>query len=446
MSRWLPYILFLVALVVYVASDLLNKQQEPTKPQETVITFWAFSYPAYTMQELKGLFENENPGLKVEVQTVAWEHLQQKTLWAIAANSNVPDVIVGSSEWLGGLVHAGALAPLDGDELDAEFFSRYFPTALQIYQYPEVGSGEAFTSPSRIRQYGVPLDLDLMLSFYRADVLEPLLQKYCSGRFPETWDELLLLGQSVHKEFQTSQPQVRLTVLDPEDPVPMSMAFLPASGAQIIDERRSKPVFQSPEGCAAFSFFYRLLANNCAVRWDRGTMEDPLVLFKTTRALVCFTGPWYGKVLERRAPELTGKWRIAKFPRRQPSFPSSALGGACLAVPRNAPHKQAAMRLIRFMASERFALEYFRRVGSPPPLKTAWNDPLFDRPVAYFGGQKIYQVIRSVIETARPTQLLPNTQITRDYLRRALRAIADGAPIQETLERTAREVEILLAE
>jgi multiple sugar transport system substrate-binding protein len=399
------------------------------------------------MLELKRSFEEKNPGIRVEVQTVAWEHLQQKTLWAIAANSNVPDLIVGSSEWVGGLISAGALMPLDHTgELDAAFFDRYFSAALRIYQFPEVRPGNQNPFEPVVRQYGVPLDLDLMLTFYRSDILEPVLKRMGMGGFPETWDDLLDLGKTVAKEFQTSQPPVKLLVLDPEDPVPLSMAFLPASGAQLLDPSLHKAAFHSPEGCAAFSFFYRLLTQNCAVRWDRSTMEDPLVLFKTTRALVNISGPWYGKVLERRAPELAGRWRIAKFPRRTRDLPSCALGGACLAIPYNARHPKEALKLIKFMATDEFTLDYFRRVGSPPPQKTAWENPIFRQPVAYYGGQHIYALIRDAIETARPVQLLPNTQISRDYLRRALRAIADGAPIQQTLERAAQDVDTLLAQ
>jgi multiple sugar transport system substrate-binding protein len=442
MGRWAPYAIFLFAVLIYVASQLINLETAGG-PSKKVITFWGFSYPAQTMLELKRGFEEANPGLKVEVQTVAWEHLQQKTLWAIAANSNVPDVIVGSSEWLGGLVAAGALAPLE-NEFEPAFFERYFPAALRIYQFPDARATDSRGSARHMRQYGIPLDLDMMLVFYRADVLDPLIARKGWHGFPETWDQLLELGRTVHEEFQTSQPPVRLLVLDPEDPVPMSLAFLPASGARILDDRLQRATFQSPEGCAAFSCFYRLLVENCAVRWDRGTMEDPLVLFKTSRALVSIAGPWYGKLLERRAPELAGRWRVAKFPRRTPKLPSCGLGGACLAVPYNAPHRQEALKLIRFMATDQFAMAYFRRVGSPPPQRTAWNDPEFKRSVPYFGGQKIYDVIREVIETAQPSQLLPTTEISRVYLRRALRAIASGAPIQTTLEETAHQVDALL--
>ncbi len=443
LSRWLPYAVFLLALVVFFVSQRQEEKASHT-PRRKTVTFWGFSYPAQTMRELKAGFEALHPEVEVEVQTVAWEHLQQKTLWAIAANSNVPDIIVASSEWLGGLVAAGALAPLDED-FEPEFFDRYFSNALKIYQYNEMKE-ENSLAHTRVRQYGVPLDLDLMLVFYRADILEPFFPKVGLTQFPETWEELVALGRQVHEEFQTSTPPVKLMVLDPEDPVPLSMAFFPAAGAQILDGQLKHPRFNSPEGCAAFAFFYRLLKENCAVRWDRGTMEDPLILFKTNRALVQVSGPWYGKVLERRAPELAGRWRVAKFPRRQPNLPSSALGGACLAIPYNAPHRKEACELIRFIATDEFALAYFKRVGSPPPLRTAWEKPEFSQPVAYFGGQRIYDVIRDAIETAQPSQLLPNTEISRVYLRRALRTICAGAAIQPTLEQAAQQVELLLSQ
>jgi ABC-type glycerol-3-phosphate transport system substrate-binding protein len=441
LTRWLPYLAVLVAIAVYTSEKWLSNSGHAEQAR-TVVTFWAFSYPAQTMLELKTQFEQTHPDIRVDVQTVPWEHLQQKTLWAIAANSNVPDVIVGSSEWLGGLVSAGALAPLDTSELGETFFQKYFPPALRIYQYPEVQS----SSPSKgaLRQYGIPLDIDLMVVYYRSDILDPLLEKKGWKSFPSTWDQFLELGKTVCTEFQTSQPPVRYLFLDPEDPVPLSMAFFPSSGTKVLDDRMEHAAFNCPAGISAFAFFARLLTEGCAMRWERGIMEDPLVLLKTTRSLVTVSGPWYRKVLERRIPEQAGRWRIALFPRREPQFPSSALGGACLAIPYNAPHKREALALIRFMAQEEFALNYFRRVGSPPPQISAWNDPVFSEPVAYFGGQRIYGVIREAIETAQPTQLIPNTQITRDCLRRALKNIADGASIQPTVEKAAKEIERLL--
>jgi len=86
------------------------------------------------------------------------------------------------------------------------------------------------------------------------------------------------------------------------------------------------------------------------------------------------------------------------------------------------------------MSTNKFALAYFRRVGSPPPQITAWNDPVFDEPSAYFGGQAVYSVVRKAIDQSRPLQLLPNAEIVKSHVRWALSEISrKQADVQVTL-------------
>jgi ABC-type glycerol-3-phosphate transport system substrate-binding protein len=445
MNRGIPIFVLVFALAFFFVSERVNLLPSIDPDSRTVVSFWAFTFPAQTMRQLKTSFEDRHPELRVEVQTVSWDNLQEKTLWAVAANSNVPDVIVGSSEWVGGLANAGALEPLDGEHLSQDFFDRYFPATLGVYQFPEVRRDKPGVR-GPLRQYGIPLDLDLMMIFYRADVLEPVIASIGMEDFPEDWDGFLRLGTAVNELVPGGGAAVHLMHLDPDDPVPLSMAFLPASGASFLDDKFSRAVFDSPEAVSAFEFFHRLLKENCAIRWERATMEDPMILYKTGRALANISGPWYSKYLERKAPELSGKWKVALFPRRAPGLPPGGLGGACLAVPFNAPHKKEAIELIRFMATDAFALAYFNRVGSPPPQVTAWNDPVFEQPVPYFGGQQIYHVVRQAIEGARPLQLIPNTEITKGPVRQALREAAAGANVQATLNRAVEKANAILKE
>ncbi|MCX7717016.1 MAG: extracellular solute-binding protein [Candidatus Sumerlaeaceae bacterium] len=446
MGRAGPLLLIVIALIVFFISERVNVLAPISgRDTTTVVSFWAFATPAQTMRELKSEFEDQFPHIRVEVQTVPWESLQQKTLWAIAAQSNVPDVIVGSSEWTGGLASAGGLEPLD-KHLGPEFFARYFPATLGTYQFPEVRRDKpGWRGP--MRQYGIPLDLDMMLVFYRADLLEPAMRNLGMDRFPETWSEFRRLGQAL-RDSQTPQASgVRLLYLDPEDPVPMSMAFLPSSGGRFLDQTMRRAVFDEPESAAAFEFFADLLRSDIAIRWSRSTMEDPIVLYKTGRAAANISGPWYAKLLATKAPELAGRWRVALFPRREPGLPPCGLGGACLAVPYNAPNKEAAMELIRYMATDRFALNYFRRVGSPPPMVSAWSDPVFQQRDPYFGGQCIYDVVRQAIEQAKPLPLMPNTEITKGAVRTAMREISvNGEMTSVALKRAVLRANRILAE
>ncbi|MBX7247037.1 MAG: extracellular solute-binding protein [Candidatus Sumerlaeaceae bacterium] len=448
MNRALPILIFLAALLFFFVSEKMDF----TTPQEDkhvkTVKFWAFSIPAKTMLSLKTDFEERHPDIRVEVQTIPWESLQQKTLWAIAAGSDVPDVIVGSSEWTGGLINSGGLEPLDkwfkGDEKD-DFFKKFFPTTLGIYQYPEVRRDRPEWRGGRT-QYGVPLDLDLMLIFYRADILDPIITKLGMNGFPQSWEGMEKLGRALRDESGGNSPTRFLLYLDPDDPVPMSMAFLPSSGGHYLSPDFSRATFNDLASRKAFEFFESLLTQKIATRWERNTMEDPIVLYKKDQALANIAGPWYAKVLESKAPEQAGKWRVALFPRREPQFPTSGLGGACLAIPHNAQNKREAVELIEYMCSDRFALSYFQRVGSPPPIISAWNDPVFKQPHPYFGGQVIYDVVNEAIQAARPIQMMPNTEVTKGPVRWALREIAvRGAAPEEVLNKAAARADAILA-
>src|SRR5690348_15487708 len=124
MGRYLPFLVLAFALAFFFISERLTIFSSMRTDQPTVVSLWSFSTPARTMLQLKSKFEDQHPNIVVDVQTVPWDNLQEKTLWAIAANSNVPDVIVGSSEWMGGLAANGALDPLDGP-LESSFFDAY---------------------------------------------------------------------------------------------------------------------------------------------------------------------------------------------------------------------------------------------------------------------------------------------------------------------------------
>lgn len=445
MNRLAPLLVLVAAIIVFILSETITVTPSPPQERkgETVVSFWAWSTPAQTVLQLKDEFEASHPGIRVEVQTVPWQSLQQKALWAIAAESNVPDVIVASSEWMGGLANSGALEPLD-DHLPPNFFERYFQQTLGIYQFPEVRR-DVPGWRGGMKQYGIPLDLDMALMYYRADILGPIMEKAGLQQFPTTWKTFDQLVNAVRSMPAEGAPKPYLMFLDPQDLVPISMAFLPSSGASIMDRTLSRVIFDSAEGVAGFTFFQHLLKSGVAIQWEQDTMGDPMVLFKTGKALASISGPFYAKYLQNRAPELAGKWRIALFPRRAPELPASGLGGACLAMSYNARHKQQALELIKFMATDRFALAYFDRVGSPPPQVTAWSDPEFDSPVPYFQGQKIYQTIRQGIENAKPLQLLPTSEIATGPMKWALKTIAEGEPdTTQVLHKAAEEANRIL--
>jgi ABC-type glycerol-3-phosphate transport system substrate-binding protein len=258
-------------------------------------------------------------------------------------------------------------------------------------------------------------------------------------QFPEDWDTFAKLGALVHASLSTPGHEKHLIYLDPGDPVPMRMAFLPSSGGRLFNMNLTRATFNSEESIDAFQFFAHLLENKTAKEWNNSTQGDPMQLLKTDRVFGNIAGPWFGKVLEAQIPEDAGKWRVAPFPRRRPDLPSTGLGGSCLVMPYNASNKPGAIELAKFMCTDDFAITYFSRVGSPPPIKSVWRNPLFDEPLPYFGDQSIYQVARRVIENSRPLQLLPNAEVVKNDFRWAMNEISTkGASSTKTLNIAAQ--------
>jgi lactose/L-arabinose transport system substrate-binding protein len=421
MKRFIPFAVLLFAIAFYVTTEHVISQPTPAQLKRTPIHLWCTALPAKIISEFTHQFELRHPEYKVEIQTVAWNSLQEKTLWAVAAESNVPDLILGSSEWTGGLANNGALAPWD-DYLSPEFFSQYFPGALGTYQFPYIDRKRP-QARGEMRQYGIPFDLDMMLMFYRSDIVQPVMDRLGMTEFPTDWNDFSRLGRAVYSPRTLRGHSQNLIYLDPEDPVPVRMAFLPASGGKLFNNELTRADFVSPESIAAFTFMHDLIENRTAKEWNRGTQSDPMLLVKSERIVAYIAGPWYCKILESQLAEQAGKWRVALFPTRKPEYPCTGLGGSCLAMPYNARNKSGAVKLAQFLASEEFAIAYFKQVGSPPPLRAAWNNAEFDQPMPYFGNQKVYQVVRQAIDDSRPLQLLPNAQVMKQHLRWAMNEI-----------------------
>jgi ABC-type glycerol-3-phosphate transport system substrate-binding protein len=295
-------------------------------------------------------------------------------------------------------------------------------------------------------QYGIPLDLDMMLFYYRSDVVDPILEKLGMKSFPTDWAGFQKVAEAVRDAGGGGPDTPRLLQLDPEDPVPLRMAFLPSSGGMLFNKEMTRATFDSPEAQAAFQYFSGLIASDAALPWNRNTMGDAFDVIKSGRILGNIAGPWFGKLLEGRAPEMAGKWRVALFPKREPQYPSCGLGGACLVMPYNATNRRGAVALAKFMSENAFALEYFKRVGSPPPQVSAWNNPIFDEGSPYFGGQQVYKVVRQAIDQSRPLQLMPNAEIVKSHVRWALSAIArDRADVPSTLAKAVNQANQLLS-
>ena len=129
-------------------------------------------------------FEAENPGVSVELQTIAWSESRQQFLREAAVGEG-PDVVHIAFVWPRDMGAAGALLPIN-DMLESDpiqgGFDDFIATELAVGADGNI--------------YGVPWTTDTWAMIYRTDVLE----EAGIDTIPTTWEELRDASRTIHEK------------------------------------------------------------------------------------------------------------------------------------------------------------------------------------------------------------------------------------------------------
>jgi len=129
-------------------------------------------------------FEAENPGVEVELQTIAWTESRQQFLREAAVGEG-PDVVHIAFVWPRDMGAAGALLPIN-DFLESD--------PIQNGWDDFIATELAVGADGQI--YGVPWTTDTWAMIYRTDVLE----EAGIDEIPTTWDALRDASRKIHEK------------------------------------------------------------------------------------------------------------------------------------------------------------------------------------------------------------------------------------------------------
>jgi lactose/L-arabinose transport system substrate-binding protein len=396
-----------------------TEAQQPSAGGETTeaqtITVWGFVWTADWLDAIAPGFEADHPGVTVNVERFEYDAYQDMVLTTLASGEGVPDVATLDPMWAGDLIRNETVIPLDKATTELNV-SDFVPGGWNLYQWQGI-------------QYGIPLDLDFNLMFYRKDVYEPAMQTLGMTEFPTNTDDYLKLAEEVTKE--TGKPAV---ILFQGDYYAWYQSFLAPIGGNLINEAGTEYIYNSPEAVKSLEL-YSDVANTYQVGklWDFDVDGDPMVALKSGEAMAIMYGSWFATEIASGAPEMTGQWGIAPVPWGAPDRPNdAATGGACLSIPVGAENPDMAWEFIKYSMTPANQVEYFKIVAGVPSLKTSWPDPAFDEVNPYFN----IPLGRSVADwslRAEPMQL-PSMEVA-DLIGEAIQKATTGqATAQEALD------------
>ena len=337
------------------------EQAPPEAGEARTLTVWGFVWTADWLDAIAPAFEAEHPGVKIEVGRFEYDPYQDMVLTTLASGEGVPDVITLDPMWAGDLIRGGTVQPLEKAtaELNVDDF---VPGGWDLYAWQGV-------------QYGIPLDLDFNLMFYRKDAYEAAMAKLGMTEFPSNTEDFLKLAEEVTNE--TGKPAV---IIYQNDYYAWYQSFLAPMGGNLMNDAGTEYVYNSPEAVDALQL-YSDVVNEYQVGklWDWDVDGDPMTVLSTGEVMGVMHGSWFATEIASGAPDMAGQWAIAPIPWGEEGRPfHSATGGACLSIPTNAAEPDLAWEFIKYSMTPENQAEYFRIVAGVPSLKTSWDDPAFD--------------------------------------------------------------------
>lgn len=367
----------MVIVVLALVSSLIVVFQSPEEFEG--IELWVFAQNHLDLYQsvIDEWNETETPPLKV--QLIAYQALERRIMSAFFAGTPVADLVevergIGPRAWRGPLEAVG-YTDLTDILHEEGLFEQINPPSFSPWI-------------SRGRIFGIPHDVHPVLLAYRADLLAE------AGIDPAeltTWDRFFDRLAPLVQDF-TGDGRPDRYLLE-----------LPLATAGIIEPlilQGGGALFNEDEECVLDSdrnaeLLARMIAWSAGP--DRLTADIPLYsesgnqLRQEGFVIAWIVPDWRNFNLRNYMPRLAGKMRLMPLPAwEERGRRTTAMGGTMLGIPRATDDFESAWRFAKHLYLSRdLARRQFSEQGIVTPVMSLWDDPVFDEPDAYFGGQAI---------------------------------------------------------
>ena len=298
-------------------------------------------------------FEQENPGVKVELQTIAWGQSRAQFLREAAVGEG-PDVVHIAFVWPRDMGSAGALHPLN------EFIkSKPIQNGFDDFIATELSIG------TNGNIYGVPWTTDTWAMVYRTDILEDAGIK----NIPRSWGELREASRAIHEKTG------KVGFGFPGGSASSNTIWFLANYfwwsrdyALVIeaDDKSFKTGITVQEIVKAMKYFKSFFdeGHNPEAMLGVNSWFDPSILegmINGEQGIAIMPPQQFKQILaafKERNPGKNPPFITATTPGGS-AGPKTHLGGRMLGINSNTKHPEAAWKLVEFMTREQVLTKYY---------------------------------------------------------------------------------------
>jgi multiple sugar transport system substrate-binding protein len=345
------------------------------------VEVWAMGTEGEKLGDFAAAFMAENPDVEINVTAIPWDAAHDKIATAIAGGQT-PDVSMIGTTWMGEFAATDALDPTP-ELIDSAAF---FPGA---WETTDVGG----------TNYGVPWYVETRVLYYRSDL---------AAEAPTDWAGLTAMAQ----EMQGAGAQWGITLQPGQTGAWQTfMPFAWQAGAQMVNDDATEFTIDSPELVEALTAYQSFFTDGLApTDLPQGSLEPDFMSGKIGSFV---SGPWHVGILEEL--DAAGMANVALAPLPAGAEQASFIGGANLAVFKDAENRDAAWKFVEWLTRPEVQVQWFETVTDLPSVASAWDDPaIADDPyLAVFGEQLQTAVAPPSIPTWEEVASVIDTELER---------------------------------
>lgn len=392
------------------------------------LTAWAWdpAFNIFALEEAEKIYAAENPGFELDIVEVTWDDLQTRltTLAQSQAYDELPDIFLMQNNAFqkNVLNYPDLFSSYEGDAVD---FSE-FPTSVVDYSVIDGAN------------YGIPFDSGTAVTALRTDVLTEA--GYTVDDFTDiTWDDFITKGKDVLAK--TGQPLLSGQAGSSDLPVMM----LQSAGASLFDKDGNPTIADNPALDAAVDVYTELVDSGVLVEvnsWDEyiGTLVNSTVAGTVN-------GIWIVGSIQTAADQ-DGLWGITNLPKLEGvegATNYSANGGSSWAISSTGNTELATKFLAEtFAGSTELYDTILPKAGAVANWIPAGDSPVYAEPVAFFGGQPIFQEVVAFGAKVPSNNTGAYYYEGRDAVSAAMTQIRGGASKADALAEAQANVEFAM--
>ncbi|MDE0322726.1 MAG: extracellular solute-binding protein [Candidatus Poribacteria bacterium] len=407
----------MVMLILFLISTLFifGRSEEEGENLE----FWIFANTHYEEYQARvPIFEAQNPGVNVQLINFGGT-MHDKLLAAMLSNFGAPDLVEVEITSIGRFLK-GAIDEVGFVDLRPRLENEGWMGKLVVSRFtPWSYRGKIF---------GIPHDLHPVVLLYRDDLAGKKATRDLDGD-GEVDQYAIVLDRRTESDY---------------------FSLLLQQGGGFFDEE-GNVIIDSELAIETLEFFTALFNEHKIATPVYGTWHgDPsnFAAMQDGKILSILAPDWYVGILKSQVPQMSGKWKAIGMPAWSPGGRrTTTRGGTMIGMTKQCENPDLAWEVLKFTYFDRPGLvNRYETTRIIPPLKSAWDAPIFKEPDVYLGGQPLGELFIQLAPDLPPRYQNPYWSEGADLLNDAIfAAVTEKQTPREALTDLAEKVRALIA-